>query len=438
MAAVTSLLCLSSSSIQAETVELKNGDVLSGDINSLDKDHVALNSPLASNPLEIKAASIDRIVFPDQAKDTPTPTHTERLNLTNNDVIPCKVISMDGKNLHISTWYAGKFSIPRSSIHSLQFGISEDESIYKGDDSLSKWSMNEGNWTQSGSSYSCRGSGTIARKLDLAKNVRFSFDLSWKEKPNFVFRFCAEKNSSMTKQDTYELIFNSTGMQIRRFENSKHPGTPLADIPIKPHTISEQRLHIDLRVNRDSQLITLFINGKMEGTWQDPFAESKGNYIILNSRSKNGTCIIGNLQVSSIHDGSLPRHRENSRINKTDVLLDSEGEKFSGSITSISEAEPNKRKITFAANYSADPIKVPDRRVSTLFFAQSEKDAPASPTTTFTAMLAGNGAIQLENPTLKNDEMICHHPILGQFKINIKALTHIKQSNAKAAPQKAN
>jgi len=437
MAAVTSLLCLSSSfSIQAETVELKNGDILSGDINSLDKDRVALNSPLASNALEIKTESIDRIVFPDQDKDTPT--HTERLILTNSDVIPCNVISMDDKNLLISTWYAGKFSIPRTSIHSLQFGISEDESIYKGQDGLSQWSTREGNWTLSDSNYSCRGAGTIARKLDLARNVRFNFDLSWKEKPNFVFRFCAENDASMTRQDTYELLFNSAGMQIRRFENSKQPGVPLADIPIKPHSVSEQSLHIDLRVNRGSKLITLFINGKEEGTWPDPFAESKGNYIILNSRSsKDGTCMISNLQVSSINDGSLPRHREKNITTKTDVLLDSEGEKISGSITSISEAEPNKRKITFAANYSANPIQVPDRRISTLFFAQSEKDVPPSPTT-FTAMLAGNGAIQLENPILKNDQMLCQHPILGSFNINIKALAHIKQSNAEATAQKAN
>ncbi len=435
LAAVTSLLCLSTN-IYAETIELKNGDILSGDINSLDKDHVTLNSPLSGTPLEIKADSIGRIVFPGQAKDSPT--HTERLTLSNNDVIPCKVLSMDDKNLHISTWYAGKFSIPRASIHSLQFGISENESIYKGLDNLAQWSKRDGKWTQSGRKYSCRGAGSIARKLDLTKNVGFSFDLSWKEKPNFVFRFCAENDSAMTKQDTYELLFNSGGMQIRRFENSKQPGAPLADIPIKPHTISEQTLHIDLRVNRDSKLITLFINGKEEGTWPDPFAESKGNYIILNSRSsKDGTCIIDNFQVSSINDGSSPRHREKNIANKTDVLLDSEGEKISGKINSISQAEPNKRKVTFAANYSENPIQVPDRRISTLFFARSEKATPPSPATTFTAMLAENGAIQIENPILKNDQMICQHPILGSFSINIKALSHIKKSSSEAVPQKA-
>jgi len=436
MATVASLLCLSSSA-QADTVELKNGDILSGHISSLDENRVALISPLARKPLEIRAESIDRIVFPDQAKDAPK--HTERLTLTNNDVLPCKVLSMDDKNLLISTWYAGKFSVPRTSIHSLQFGISEDQSIYKGKDSLSQWSTREGSWSRSDNSYSCRGAGTIARKLDLTRNVRFSFDLAWKEKPNFAFRFCAENDSAMTRQDTYELLFNSAGMQIRRFENSKQPGAPLAEIPIKPHSISEQSLHIDLRVNRDSQQITLFINGKEEGTWPDPFATSKGNYIILNSRSSNNlTCSISNFQVSSINDGSLPRHRETNITTKTDILLDSEGEKISGSITSITEAEPNKRKITFAANYAASPIQVPDRRVSTLFFAQSEKEAPPSPTTAFTAMLAENGAIQLENPTLENDHMICQHPILGSFKISTKALTHIKQSNAEATPQKSN
>jgi hypothetical protein len=430
--ATASLLLCTPISAKADIIELHNGDLLTGNIHSLDKTLVTMESPLADTPLKIKAEAIRKISFPDQAKDTPN--HTERLTLTNNDTIPCKVITMDDKDLHVFTWYAGKFSIPRNNIQSLQFGLSEEKTLYTGNDDPSRWTTRKGRWNRTDTGYTCSGNSILARKLDLPENVRFNFDLSWKENPNFVFRFCAESDAATTKQDTYEFVFNSAGMQIRRYENSNQPAGPLANIAIKPHSIATRKLNIDLRVNRSEGLLTLSIDNQLIGTWPDPFNTSKGNHIILNNRAHSTSrtsCVISNLHVSGMNDGSLPRYREKTLASKADVLIDSEGEKMSGNIITISNKNTDKRTIVFNVKHSTAPLHVPDHRISTLIFGQPE-DTPKRPFSTFTAMLKNNGSLQLARPKLEKGKISCQHPILGPCIIDINALTHIQQSSVKS------
>ena len=414
-------LCLCA---HADTVELHNGDLLTGTIKSFDQGAVTLASPLALAPLEIKAEAIKRIAFPEPPADNPT--HTELLTLSNKDTLPCKVLSMDKDHLHISTWYAGKFSIPRTGIRAIQFGISEEKTIFKATQAPSQWDHHEGSWSLDGTSYTSNGIGSLAQKLDLPQNLRIQFDLSWKETPNFAFRFCADTNSASTKQGTYELIFNSAGMQISRFESRSQPAAPLANIAIRPRSVTNRTLNIDIRLNRQEGLLTLYIDRKLIGTWPDPFSPTKGNYIILSNRSSStSSCIIRNLEIRSINGSTLPRHREKNTLGKADILIDSEGEKISGTITTINKGEPNNRSLTMKVKHSTQPLRVPDRRISALLFAQPE-DEPIFPRATFTAMLGSTGFLQLEKPKLIQGKLISHHPILGACSINLKAISHIK------------
>lgn len=430
LAATACALTSSITDAAGDTVELSNGDTLTGIIQSLDQGIVRLRSPLAYAPLEIKSGAISRMAFSEDAKGNPA--HTERLTLSNNDVIPCKVLSMDKEQLHISTWYAGKFSIPRTNILALQFGLTQEKTVFAGKNDPSKWSKRDGSWSFSGTTYTASGTGTLAQKLDMPENVRINFDFAWKESPNFAFRFCGENDSPTTKQDTYELLFNSAGMQIRRYENSKQPAAPIANIAIKPSSIANHKVNIDLRVNRAEGLVSLYVDSKLIGTWPDPFTTSKGNHIIFNNRTTRKTsCIISNIKVTGLNDGSLPRHREKTAIVESDVLIDSEGEKISGSLTSISADDTNKRTITLDVKHSTTPLRVPDRRISALLFAQGE-DVPVFPKSTFSAMLDGGGKIQLENPKLIDGQLMSIHPILGPCTLSPKVLSHITQSKTKA------
>ena len=81
------------------------------------------------------------------------------------------------------------------------------------------------------------GKGHLAQQLTLPDKVRYQYDLSWQSTPNFAFRFFAENNSAASKQNAYELIFNSQGMEIRRYPDNTQ--SALAIISLSPADIQQ-------------------------------------------------------------------------------------------------------------------------------------------------------------------------------------------------------
>lgn len=418
-----------SSPAHADTVELMNGDLLTGTLTSMSEDSATVKSPISSGALEIKSSAIKQITFPN--KKTQAPTHTEVLTLNNGDILPCRVLSMNEETLKISTWYAGNFNVDKENIRSLRFGISKERTIYTGGDDTSKWDNTQGSWTHNSGTYTSKGSGVLSRELDMPENIRLRFDFAWRETPNFAFRFCAESDSATRKQDTYELTFNSAGLQIRRYEGTQQYA-PIANVGLKPHEVESKEISIDLRLNRAEGSITLYLNGQNAGTWHDLFEATKGKNIIFHNRSnKRSSCIISNILVSDWNDGSPSRHFKKISQTEDDTLLDSEGNKITGKIANILSNAEKKRTIEFNDNRSAKPLMVPDRRVSVLYFAKPEY-AVELPHSVFTANLHGYGTLQLEQPKLENNKIIIDHPILGQCTLDPKIITSITQSREPA------
>jgi len=409
----------------ADTIELLNEDSLTGTVSAMSNEGASISSPNYVNPLLIHSSAIKRIKFSDNSENTKS--HTELITLVNGDSLPCQVLSMDEGILKISTWYAGEFSIPRDNIFSLRFGLSEEKNIYTGGDPTSKWKTAKG-WSLKGNGYTSDQSGVLARELPMPENIRIRFDLSWTNTPNFVFRFCAESDSATTKQDTYELTFNTTGIQIRRYKGDKD-SSPIASVDLKPIDIDGKQINIDLRVNRSDGSVTLYLDGLKTGTYHDVFDTALGKHIIFNNRASSGTtCNIRNIHVSDWNDGSPTRHLTKVTPSKMDVVIESEGDKRSGKITHILKQANKGRIIQFTDKHSSKPLMMPDHRISVLYFAQSE-DTVKNSKPALTANFTGYGSLQLEDPKLETTKIHARHPILGEYSLDRRVVTSITQSN---------
>jgi len=415
-------------SLHADVIQMDHGDQLTGIIKSLNEKEVSLLSQLSPTLLKVKSKSIQQITFDPQPQ--PATTHTELVTLSNGDILPCEVVSLDSQTLNITTWYAGNFSIPRHHVQTLQFGISQDQVIYQGTDAPSEWSTNEGQWTLTEDGYSSEGPATLARKLDLQNHLHINFDLAWKDSPEIVFRFFAENAEAKKNQDCYEFAFNSAGMQIRRFLK-KQRATPITSIDLQPHTINNQKINVDLRINRTSGKITLSLDGVERGSWIDSLEAVKGNYIIINNRNTRGKgCSLDNLRITQWTEGAQPRYQEKINQETLDILIDSEGEKISGDIVGIHTNDTGKRKINLKVKYTPKPLIVPAHRISSLIFAKktSQKDPPVDqphPEPYFSAQIMGGGTLHLANPKLNQQHITTTHPILGNCTINTTVISRI-------------
>lgn len=408
----------------ADVVKLENGDILTGTINALSDDSVSMTSPFSTSALEIQSDQVRNISF---SKDNKVQAnHSETLTLSNGDTLPCKIISLDSEKLKITTWYAGDFDIPRAHVKALQFGIADEKVIYQAKEAPEQWPEHQGSWKLAEDGYQASGQGTLARELDLPQNIRFQFDISWQQSPNFAFLFCADDATTAIRQSTYEFTFNSAGFQIRRYLKNRKTN-PLVSGDLDLSKYDEKKIHVDIRVNRDLGIISLYLDQQKIGSWNDTLDSAEGNYIVLNNRSsKNAHYAINNLQVSHWRGGEAPRFRDRANQGKSDLIIDSQGEKITGSITAIQATKGDKRAITFAQKYQ-DPIQIQEHRISSLIFAANDTE-PVATESNFSASLAGGGTLQLANPQISEGKLTSSHPILGSCTIDTSIISRIEKT----------
>jgi len=422
------------SAAQGDTLETDHGDTISGTVESLKHGTLVFKSPMSPQALQIKASSLNHLTFSHTNKQSPT--HTETLTLINGDTLPCNVTSLDKEQLSVTTRYAGSLNVDRSKIRSLRFGIMSEEILFVGNEPPETWTHMEGNWSMTGDQ-AYEGKGHLAQQLTLPDKVRYQYDLSWQTTPNFAFRFFAENNSAASKQNTYELIFNSEGMEIRRYPDNTNSALRIASLStadIQQGQKQKKSINIDLRADKSEGLISLYLDSTFIGTWHDPVGPTNGNYTIFHNRSDQKTnCVISNIAITS-RIGSIDSrfYDKDATRAKTDILTDNQGDNISGNLIEIQSDDANKRVVVLQTKHSQDLFRVPEHRVSTLLFAKEENQAPS---VEFSHILhLNNGAkLQINQPRISGEQLTAIHPILGPINVSRTSIKSLSKGSKEPA-----
>mgnify|MGYP001134955724 CR=1 FL=1 len=425
-----------------DTLETDHGDTISGTVESLEHGTVVFKSPMSPQALQIKASSLKHLTFPQTNKSGPK--HSEVLTLINGDALPCHVTSIDENHLSLTTGYAGNLNVDRSKIRSVRFGIMSEEILFIGNESPETWTHMDGSWSMTGDQ-AYEGKGHLAQQLTLPDKVRYQYDLSWQSTPNFAFRFFAENNSAASKQNAYELIFNSKGMEIRRYPDNTQIALDI--ISLSPADIQQgqkqkKSINIDLRVDKSEGLISLYLDSTFIGTWEDEtVSPTNGNYTIFHNRSDQKTnCVISNIAITS-RIGSINSrfYDKDATLAKTDILTDNEGDNIPGKLVEMQSDDANKRIVIFERKNAQDSLEevslqVPEHRVSTLLFAKEENPAPSAG---FSHMLHLNngGKLQISQPEITADQLSAIHPILGPLNVSRTSIESLSKGNTEPAKQ---
>ena len=429
------------SAAHGDSLETDHGDTISGTVESLEHGTIVFKSPMSPQALQIKASSLKHLTFPHTNKSGPK--HSEVLTLINGDTLPCHVTSIDENHLSLTTGYAGSLNVDRSKIRSLRFGIISEEILFIGNEPPETWTHMEGDWTMT-DDQAYEGKGHLAQQLPLPDKVRYQYDLSWQSTPNFAFRFFAENNSAASKQNAYELIFNSEGMEIRRYPDNTQ--SALRVISLSPADIQQgqkqkKSINIDLRADKSEGLISLYLDSTFIGTWHDTVRPTNGNYTIFHNRSDQKTnCVISNIAITS-RIGSINSrfYDKDATLAKTDILTDSQGNNIPGKLTEIQSDDTNKRVVVFEEKHEQDSLEeislqVPEHRISTLLFAKEENPAPSAG---FSHMLHLNngGKLKINKPTITADQLTATHPILGPLNVSRTSIESLSKGNTEPAKQ---
>lgn len=411
------LLAAITPSLRADEVKLSDGGILTGKVMAIAADgKIAVDLPIAEHPLQLRADHVRRVEF--SGTNQERFEHDARLTLINGDTLPCDIISIDEQMLSVFTSFAGPLEVPRNVVTTAQLGIRPHQLVYQGPENLEDWKVEE-NWHYQDGTLTSDGRGSISRSFDeLPESFSFRFDVSWVARPNLQVYFCSDTtNSGGGKINRYYLQMGSAGIEIKRQSSTgKTPYQTIALISRMPESFKNRHVNIEIRVDHRRRMLMLFLDGELEGRFQDPLPDPPvGKTIVFQSNVSNSE----GHRISKIKlhqwDPTSERHKSEDRgDSKTDSLIDNEGQRFAGSLVAT-QGEGEELVVLFKNPHNPDALAIPMTSISTVFFSTSAAPAQAQPPLLLS--LSDSGSLGAEVCTFSADEVELTHSLLGPMRI---------------------
>ncbi len=421
-------LCLATLVSGAE-VSFLGDNKINGEIVSMDdQGTVTLNTSYASQALKVNVDKISKIDFGKSEQKFEIPT--QNITLINGDSFPVGIRGLTEKSLQISSPIFGDIDVSREMIDSLEVGIFPKKHIYKGPNNINEWTSGTdevSKWQIEDGALIANGSTLIYRDMKLPESYSIRFKLAWDANPNFRFSFGDPIEFSGKSVNRYYMQFARAGIEIKRESTGNNRFTPVAVIARPPDNFPGKELWIEIRLSRKGGRLELYLNDQLEGRYEDPHPDipnGSGVTFLNQSRSEN-KIRISDIEVTEWEDRG-DRHRTEDRGDgKEDAIIGRNGERFSGRLLSIADAEQGK-VYRFKSNFQEETMDLPDSEVSNIFFSRKSEAKPEK-FEGLNLFFQGRGVIQVKKCIFNENALIITHPLLGDLEINRHAATRLER-----------
>ncbi|MEI6674517.1 MAG: hypothetical protein WCO57_05010 [Verrucomicrobiota bacterium] len=422
----------------ADEVFLEGTQRLSGNVRAISENgSVLLETPLSPEVIAVSGEGVRKAVF---SAPTGQTAATNCVTLTNEDVLPGAIEAIDDNNLTLVSSAAGRVVIPRNLVYSLQLGIHQSRVIYAGPDGLNGWlrePTTAEHWTFDNGALQVRGSGRISRDLEVPPQFVVRFNLSWDINPNLRCYFAADPGNTELPPDRYYLQFNAAGIELKRESSSGRRYTTITTLNRLPQQYPGKRLTIEIRVDRPSRTLQLFLNDEPEGSFKDPVAKPPaaggiGFESMVGEMSK--------VQISKLEvlDWNLKgeRRRSEARGDATkDALIGIKGERFSGRFMATKKG-PDGMLYGFKSAFQEEALEVPEAEISTVFLAGHPPPVAEATNPPFILHLRGGGALHVSSCAFSAEQVEATHPLLGRLTLRRDGVAAFERVSPKSKEAK--
>ncbi len=423
------ILGMAASSAVAADVSLKGDAKLSGEITAIASDGtITLLSPNAEKALILSADQVERVAFGNAEKSSRLPE--QRIELSNGDILPVRVTSMEADLINVESPVLGSLTIPRDTVSSLQLGIVQKKVIYSGPKGMEGWSRDESGaqaWEYENESFLATGQGTLTRDVGLPAKFILKFSFGWQNHPNFQFCFAHPPTARGARQDKYIAEFSGSGFGVFR-EATNRMRTPIILLSRSPDQIAKRSMDVEIRVDRMRGLIELRVDGELMGRYTDPIEpipEGTCISIVSNASSESGQNVRDIMILD--WDDRGDRHRSEERGDgKLDSLIGRYGERFGGNLESI-RAKGASTVYVFKSDFQKEPLELPEEEVSTLFFSGQGKPSKSATTGGLILGLRGQGSMRVSSCVLAGDSVKVEHPLLGSLEFGREGISSLER-----------
>ncbi len=399
----------------ADILTFENKDKLHGNLISIEKGVLNWRYPKVTAPMLFSLPLIANLSLGSRSLK-PARIDT-RLILTNDDMLPGKLVSIDNNSVKIATSYAGTLTIPRPMVQQI-FLESADSSVYIGPNSNTEWSdaQNKSKFNVQSGVLSLAPSGLVWQKLNLPDIAKISFKILSKS-PRLAFSFYAN-DKFPRRPNAYRITLYSSSVDLYRYTNNSG-SDEIKEFNFRDRTIP---MKVDIFVSKPKKQFTILINGHVFGPYSDDydnFAGSGSNIAFENNA--NSTLKIRDIAVCRWDGSSIPAKisAPSNTKSSNDTIFFANSDRASGILISATPKE-----IVFKTDFAE--LKAPPSRVSMIILAQDKRQLPRKRADDVIATLNCGGHVILALQSIKNGVLSGVSENFGEAKFNLAEFNSIQ------------
>jgi len=342
--------------------------------------------------------------------------------LSNGDLLPGNVVSLDNDKLVVDTWYAGRININRLMVKSLSPNIGVSSLVYEGPTALSEWTTyrsggNQAQWRCKNGVLSALQSYPIGRVIEgMPDVVDMQFDAAWRSGyPSFYFMFYMD--NVQEQRNGYMLQVSGGSLYLQRFTPESGSSNLGGNSNYEGFNNGVCRAaKFNLLVDKTKKTFTLLINGSLVKQWTDSgnFV-GKGNGISFRSNN-NGDLRISKIRISQ-WDGKLPEAGSSSseKVVKEDMIRFVNNDKVSGQLKSIANGN-----VKFETSYAT--LDIPLARIVEIVAASEKTERARKNKEDIRVTFADKGLLTLQLLRVEKDEIKGKSENFGEVTLPLGAL----------------
>jgi hypothetical protein len=317
---------------------LRNGDRLRGQLKNINTDNgLTWKHPSALKPIEFELSAVNYA----RIDTRPAPQkrdHNTRIRLTNGDDIPGDLVSVDKEHVTIDTWYTGQLKIYRALVQEIIPGAVNKGILYEGPNNLDEWTLGnsargQAAWQFKDGVLNSSYQSTIGKDVNLPDMSSIEFELSWSSYAGFMVCFYTD-NLQRYYGNCYTLSVSGTSVYLQRYTengNSSNLGNiNLASLGTK------RNASFRILTDKEKKSITLLVDGEEVKTWDDTGTFAGRGTSLLFYPQNNYPFKLRNIRVSE-WNGNIPNSKGIKSEREEDIIRFTNGDQVTGSLASIKD-----------------------------------------------------------------------------------------------------
>ena len=320
--------------IVTDTLQLRNGDTVSGILQRISEAVAVLRSELLPEPLRIPLKNVRDIEFKDPAETSSERRYTAKAFFANGDSLRMDVTAYDGQRLTAAADLNPECQMEAK--HLLGIAFERDARVlYQADfedGSFADFKSTSGNWKVSRGTFgpSDQADWTGAHlKLRQEGHLRYKWTQSEEDNRGAEawFLFFAQQDDHFAPGDAYQV--RSSPFSVTLYRTIQNNAQHVATFGLRGRKNTRQ-----LEVEHDSRtgLFRLKVDGEelTAGIFCSPIP--RGEYVVLGAQGKHQ---FDNIVIEQLSEGVLPE--EGDAADVKDCVLLTNGDRLSGKVLAISE-----------------------------------------------------------------------------------------------------